>query len=143
MVKKFVLIPCQKQAINLVCFVVVLPEMLLFIGRTMVINSNSFYFHLFLLKAIVFLCTNIFLQQVTQNVQWRKSTKPCALCHKINHENSFQNKQSMSNHFDVLALLCQKIDYTMNSILGNQNKIQKWENVSQTTKIFHFVWHVK
>ena len=51
-----------------------------------------------------------------------KSTKPCALCHRINRENSFQNKQSMSNHFDVLALVCQKIDYTMNSIFGNQNK---------------------
>ena len=73
---------------------------------------------------MLFLCTN-FLQQVTQIVQWRKSTKPCALCYKINHENSFQNKQSMSNHFDVLAVLCQKIDYTMNSILGNQNKSTK------------------
>ena len=83
-----------------------------------------------------------FLQQVTQIVQWRKRTKPCALCYKINHENSFQNKQSMSNHFDVLAVLCQKIDYTVNSILGNKSK-KKWENTSQTTKIFHFVWQVK
>ena len=63
-----------------------------------------------------------FLQRVTQSIQLRKSTKPCALCYKINHENSFENKYSMSNHFDVLALVCQKIDYTMNSIFGNQNK---------------------